>query len=88
MPEIKVIVPNIDKLKVQSSIVEEKVQQDGETFIEKKVVTAVSFQYEGTARHFDQVLMAMANKTEVHFLFGSPQAIMALAEQEPVSAKN
>lgn len=36
---------------------------------------------------FGQVLQAMAGGHEVHCLFGSPQAIMAVSEQEPVAQK-
>lgn len=77
MPEIKVEIKEIQKLELKAKIVEEK--EEGE-IVDRRVVTAVKFEYDGTPLMLNQVLLALANGHRVSAAFHSPQSIMSMNE--------
>ena len=84
MPEIKVTINNIEKLELRSRIAEEV--EKGEV-VDRRVITSVKFEYDGTPMMMNQVLLALANDHQVTAKFESPQAIMSLNEVEPETSK-
>ena len=65
MAETKVEVHGIDKLEVKTGIKDVPVEggEKGET--EKRLITAVKFEYEGTGGQLDKILMALAAEHKV-----------------------
>ena len=72
MPETKVQIKDIQKLKVKGEIVEEKLE--GEDDPVKRLVTTVTFQYEGLPGALDPIQVALAADCPVNIVLGSPQA--------------
>ena len=72
MPETKVQIRDIQKIKLSSQIVEETLE--GQDDPVKKYMTTVSFQFEGLPGQFDPVIAAMVADCPINVVFGSPQA--------------
>lgn len=83
MPEINVNIKGIEKMEVKAKIVEDR--EEGQV-VDKRVVTAVKFEFDGTPMMLNQVLLALANDHEVAVCFQSPQSIMSLEERKPEEA--
>lgn len=57
MPETKVVIQDIQKIKLTSQVVEETLE--GQDDPVKKYMTTVSFQFEGLPGRFDPVITAL-----------------------------
>lgn len=79
MAETKVEIHGIEKLEVKTGIKDVPVEggEKGET--EKRLVTAVKFEYEGAGGQFDKIMLALAAEHEVQVIVYSPQGILDMA---------
>jgi len=81
MPENRITVRKINNLKVKGKIIEEPDPEDPGSKI-RKLVTEVSFVYEGAPGRFDDVLAAITTDADVDASFVSPQGILFSRDRE------
>ncbi len=77
--EVKVVIKNIENLKTQTGIREEKDQ--GEV-ISRKLITRISFECDAKPEDMANVLHLIAGEAPVHIIIGSPQALMEVGKKE------
>jgi hypothetical protein len=81
MPENRITVRKINNLKVKGKIIEVPDPVDPDNKI-KKLVTEVSFVYEGAPGRFDDVLAAITTDADVDASFVSPQGVLFGGQNE------
>ncbi len=80
MPETRVTIKDIQKIKVTGQVVEEKLEGQDDPI--KKYVTTVTFQFEGLPGRLDPVITALVADCPVNIVMGSPQCNLGDAFME------
>jgi len=81
MPENRITVRKINNLRVKGKIIEVPDPVDPDSKV-KKLVTEVSFVYEGAPGRFDDVLSAITTDADVDASFVSPQGVLFGGQNE------
>ena len=83
--EVKVKIEGIENLKTSTGI---KVEKDKEgDIVDQRLVTRIQFECEVEPVALANIHRLLANRSPVHIIIGSPQAVMEVLEKEHAFAE-